>query len=93
MSFIRCNPSLARRALLHPTPTFAIRAFTKPSTITLNAEDEQKHRASYEKHRVEVDPKLAGIDETMTFEHPKVSFAPPTMGSGMLIKHVEMERC
>ncbi len=39
----------------------------------MSAEDEEKHRAKYEKHRVEVDPKLAGIDESFQFTEPKVS--------------------
>lgn len=59
-----------------------IRSFTKPTSAAMSAEDEEKHRAKYEKHRVEVDPKLAGIDESFQFTEPKVSFCtsvPPLM--------------
>ena len=73
MSFVRQSRIPARSTFLLARPYVAIRSFSKPSPPAANAEDELKHRASYEKHRVEVDPRLAGIDENMTFEHPRVS--------------------
>ncbi|WVR05655.1 hypothetical protein IAU60_002677 [Kwoniella sp. DSM 27419] len=42
-----------------------LRAFTAPSHPLRKDEKDV-----FEKHRVEVEPKLAAIDETMTFEHP-----------------------
>ena len=41
--------------------------------IHKDAEEEHKQREAYEKHRVYVEPKFAGIDESMTFEEPNVS--------------------
>lgn len=37
--------------------------------------DEEKARASYEKHRKEVEPGVASIDESVTFTQPKVCFS------------------
>ena len=75
MSFLRRQLPIVRRTMLRNlSPAIAIRTFTKPSSISLNAEDEQKHREAYEVHRVEVEPHLSRMDETITFEHPKASF-------------------
>ncbi|CAD6573735.1 MAG: hypothetical protein TREMPRED_000898 [Tremellales sp. Tagirdzhanova-0007] len=73
MSLFRLARPGVSRGLLHRVGVFpaALRNFTKPSSTALDAEDELKHLASYQKHRVEVAPRLAGIDENMTFEHPK----------------------
>lgn len=72
MSFLRRQLPIVRRTMLRNlSPAIAIRTFTKPSSISLNAEDEQKHREAYEVHRVEVEPHLSRMDETITFEHPK----------------------
>lgn len=43
---------------------FGARAFTQSALLASNDK-------GYEKHRVEVDPKLAGVDSSITFEEPK----------------------
>jgi hypothetical protein len=63
--------STARPAIT--TPRVFTRAFTKPTNAVLSAEDEEKVRQAYEKHREQVDPKLASVDESITFQEPKVS--------------------
>lgn len=77
MSLLRRGVLPVRSAFLPPSPFVSLRRFSKPSSPNSSAEDETRHRAAYEKHRVEVDPKLAGIDENMTFEHPKVRHQTP----------------
>jgi len=57
---------------LAPSSRVFARGFIKPTNAVLSAEDEEKHRAAYEKHRVEVEPKMASVDESFTFEAPTV---------------------
>lgn len=47
----------------------AARAFSQ-SALLASAQGGDK---GYDKHRVEVDPKMAGVDSSITFEQPKVS--------------------
>lgn len=51
----------SRRAL----SVTARKAFTAPTKTLLNKEQDDKNRQ-------QVEPKLAVVDETLTFEHPKV---------------------
>ena len=71
---LRLRPALTTTPSLSPittSPQFQ-RAFTKPTHTALSIEDEEKHRADYEKHRVKVEPSSANIDESITFHHPQV---------------------
>ena len=36
----------------------------------MSVEEEEKSRMEYEKHRQEVEPKMAATDDSFTFEHP-----------------------
>lgn len=71
-TFSRSLRAASTRPALPSTHVFA-RAFSKPSSSALAAEDEEKSRKAYEKHRGQVDPKLAAVDESITFQEPKVS--------------------
>lgn len=64
--------STSRSTRLAPSQQVFQRSFIKPTNAVLSAEDEEKHRAAYEKHRVEVEPKMAAVDESFTFQEPKV---------------------
>ncbi|WVQ85598.1 hypothetical protein IAT38_007764 [Cryptococcus sp. DSM 104549] len=71
MSFIRSTLNLSkasstplRRAVVGAAP---LRNFAR-SAVVLNKDPKDD---GYEEHRVEVEPKIAAIDETFTFEHPK----------------------
>jgi hypothetical protein len=66
--------SSARQSIAPSTRVLA-RSFSKPTNSVLSAEDEEKSRAAYEKHRLEVEPKLASVDEHFTFQEPKVRLA------------------
>ncbi|ORX35438.1 putative d-arabinitol 2-dehydrogenase [Kockovaella imperatae] len=66
-------PSTRRLAAPSPAASQLVRNFLKPSSPVLKAEDEEKARLEYEKHRQNVDPKMASVDESLTFEHPKTS--------------------
>lgn len=68
---LRSAPSSSAR--LAPSSRVLARGFIRPTNAVQSAEDEEKHRAAYEKHRVEVDPKMASVDENMTFTPPTVS--------------------
>lgn len=65
---------LSSRRLASPSRLFA-RGFIKPTNAVMSAEDEQKHRAAYKKRRVEVEPKMASVDESFTLEAPTVRSA------------------
>jgi hypothetical protein len=58
------------RVALPALPSVQTRAFTS-SISGLNKADD-KLKAAYEKHRGEVEPSVAAIDESITFEQPKV---------------------
>lgn len=79
MSFIRSSLFKAtanpiRRSAFATTP---LRAFTRSALVSNNKKDD-----GYEEHRVEIEPKIAAVDESFTFEHPEVSFwAFPSMQS------------
>ncbi|KAE8540126.1 hypothetical protein D1P53_004064 [Cryptococcus gattii VGV] len=67
MSFIRSNlfkatASPLRRSAFATTP---LRAFTRSALVSNKKDD------GYEEHRVEVEPKIAAVDESITFEHPE----------------------
>jgi hypothetical protein len=62
----------SRSTRLAPSQQVFQRSFIKPTNAVLSAEDEEKHRAAYEKHREQVEPKLATVDESFTFQQPKV---------------------
>lgn len=71
MSFIRSNlfkatASPLRRSAFATTP---LRAFTRSALVSNKKDD------GYEEHRVEVEPKIAAVDESITFEHPEVGFS------------------
>lgn len=68
----RSLKSNAARSTL-PSTRVAARAFTKPSSAVFSAEDEEKARKAYEKHREQVEPKFASVDESITWQEPKVS--------------------
>lgn len=62
--------SIVARRTIFPAQIIASRTFIKPSD---SAQDEAaKTRPGYGKHRQEVDPKMASVDQSMTFEEPKV---------------------
>ncbi|OCF33268.1 d-arabinitol 2-dehydrogenase [Kwoniella heveanensis CBS 569] len=75
MSVFRSTLSTARALSARPTfcaPSRAagagsIRAYSTPTKVVRKDEKGDP----LEEHRVEVEPKLAAIDETITFEHPK----------------------
>lgn len=55
----------SRSAQVTGAAVAASRAFSQSALLASNDK-------GYEKHRVEVDPKMAGVDSSITFEHPKV---------------------
>ncbi|EAL22045.1 hypothetical protein CNBC1830 [Cryptococcus deneoformans B-3501A] len=68
MSFIRSSLFKAtanpiRRSAFATTP---LRAFTRSALVSNNKKDD-----GYEEHRVEIEPKIAAVDESFTFEHPE----------------------
>jgi D-arabinitol 2-dehydrogenase len=66
-ALFRSMPLVSRR-----TTQTSLRAFSRPTAISADEKDEGASRAGYEKHRVGVEPKLAGMDENIKFTTPKV---------------------
>ncbi|WVW80355.1 hypothetical protein I302_102335 [Kwoniella bestiolae CBS 10118] len=73
MSFIRSASSLTHVARARPSfaapltrVALASRGYTTPTHVRRD-----KNGDPLEEHRVEVEPKMAAIDESITFEHPK----------------------
>lgn len=78
MSFIRSSLFKAtanplRRSAFATAP---LRAFTRSALVSNKKDD------GYEEHRVEIEPKIAAVDESFTFEHPEVSFPIHTIHVG-----------
>ena len=67
-----------RSSVVAPVNLASRRTFIKPTGAVLSAEDEEKSRAAYERHRRHVDPKYATVDESIQWEEPKVR-CPTTM--------------
>ncbi|ORY24658.1 putative d-arabinitol 2-dehydrogenase [Naematelia encephala] len=69
VSVFRATVSRSLPAVRRAPLAIARRAYIKPSKPVLD--DDPKTRAAYDELRVEVDPKFATVDESLTFEHPK----------------------